>query len=444
MTRSVNGEARPPAQPGKGRSRSDGAPTGDEAEPSLPRMASDRLTPGKAFRALDRDGSGAIEGAELAEGTLPRRAAAYDANKDGRITREEFVAERRRDLVLAHESRWKEEFRQLFPDAARTRKGKPAAEESEYLAMRRDVARQRRAVHEELAWVRAGGGPEGLPVAGTPYSAYDVDGSGTLTRAEFSAGFQVDRAAAYTQRILEGSVVDEGLRARLRLTSEGRRLDREEILAKVPLPKAPAGTPADALPFEDDSEDDALRPVPGGDPHERRRDWFITQYRGLGNSHEDTPGWDNSNCGPTSLTMVAKAFGVIDPSPREADAAIERTRKLMGVVVNDREGSSYPNIHRGAERYGLDARTRHDASARTISEELGKGRLVILNVIPSYITGNPRGSGHYAVVTAIEGDRVFLNDPMSKDGPMVISRKQLESAIAQKGTRAMVSIAPRD
>ncbi|MEB3236029.1 MAG: C39 family peptidase [Candidatus Sericytochromatia bacterium] len=444
MTRSVNGETKPLAQPGKGRNRPDGASPGAEAEPTLPRMAADRLTQGKAFRALDRDGSGAVEGAELVEGILPRRAAVYDTNKDGRITREEFAVERRRDMVVAHESRWKYEFRQLFPDAARSRKGKPLADESEYLAMRRDVVRQRRAVHEDLAWTRAGGGPNGLAVAGTPYSVYDSDGNGTLSRAEFSAGFQADRASAYTQRILDGGVLDEGLRERLRLTPEGRRIDRDEILAKVPLPRLAVGTPEVDRSADEDSEDDALRPVPGGDPHERRRDWFITQYRGLGNSHEDTPGWDNSNCGPTSLTMVAKAFGVIDPSPREADAAIERTRKVMGVVVNDREGSSYPNIHRGAERYGLDARTRHDASAKTIAEELDKGRLVILNVIPSYITGNPRGSGHYAVVTAIEGDKVFLNDPMSKEGPIVISRKHLETAIAQKGTRAMVSIAPRD
>ena len=142
--------------------------------------------------------------------------------------------------------------------------------------------------------------------------------------------------------------------------------------------------------------------------------------------------------------MVAKAFGVIDPSPSEADAAIERTRKVMGVVVSDLEGSSYPDIDRGARRYGLDSRIRTDASARTIGEELAKGRLVILNVMPSYLTGRSTGSGHYTVVTRIEGDKVYLNDPAHPSGPMVISRRQLEAAIAQKGTRAMVSLGPPD
>ncbi|MBM3260235.1 MAG: C39 family peptidase [Candidatus Sericytochromatia bacterium] len=444
MTRPVQGDGKAAVPGSRNRSR-DAEAAGDRPEEALPnRMAGDRLTPGRAFRALDSDASGTLDAGELGVGALPRKVGAYDANRDGKVTRDEFVAARREDMALAHESRLKAEFRQLFPDASRSRKAADPMAEAAYVAMRRDVVRERRAVHEELAWTRAGGGPDGLAVAGTSYEGYDADGNGRVSRLEFSAAFQADRAAAYVQRIVEGAVVDEALQARLRIHADGRRLDRQEILARVPLPDLPGRLEETIAPTEIDPEEDALRPVPGGEPHARRRDWFITQYRGLGNSHEDTPGWDNSNCGPTSLTMVAKAFGVIDPSPREADAAIEKTRKLMGVVVNDREGSSFPNIHLGAERYGLHARTRRDASAKTIAEELDKGRLVIVNVIPSYITGNGRGSGHYGVVTAIEGDKVYMNDPMSKDGPIVITRKQLETAIAQKGTRAMVSISPRD
>ncbi|MEB3204954.1 MAG: C39 family peptidase [Candidatus Sericytochromatia bacterium] len=444
MTRPVQGDGKPAAPGLRGRPRDAGA-AGDRPEEAKPsRMEGDRLTQGRAFRTLDSDASGTLEGGELGGSALPRKAASYDVNRDGKVTRDEFVDARREDMALAHESRWKAEFRQLFPDVSRSRKASAPMDEAAYVAMRRDVLRERRAVHEELAWTRAGGGPEGLAVGGTPYESYDADGNGRVSRLEFSAAFQADRAAAYTQRILEGTVVDEALQARLRIHADGSRVDRQEIVARVPLPDVPARVEGTVAAADTDLDEDALRPVPGGDPHARRRDWFITQYRGLGNSHEDTPGWDNANCGPTSLTMVAKAFGVIDPSPREADAAIEKTRKLMGVVVNDREGSSFPNIHLGAERYGLHARTRRDADARTIAEELDKGRLVIVNVIPSYITGNGRGSGHYGVVTAIEGDKVYMNDPMNKDGPIVISRKQLETAIAQKGTRAMVSIAPRD
>ena len=58
-----------------------------------------------------------------------------------------------------------------------------------------------------------------------------------------------------------------------------------------------------------------------GAAHEKRDDWFISQYGSKSNPNEDLPGSDNGNCGPTSLTMVAKAFGKISPTAEQADAA---------------------------------------------------------------------------------------------------------------------------
>lgn len=170
------------------------------------------------------------------------------------------------------------------------------------------------------------------------------------------------------------------------------------------------------------------------------RTFFISQYQSTFNTREDAPR--NGNCGPTSLTMVAKAFGKLDVTAASANAAIEDTRKRMGAGTSqdsEYEGTSYAQLIRGAQSYGLQAREEH-GKLDVIKAELAKGRLVIAHVIPSYLNPDTRSRGHYAVVTKVEGGKVHLNDPARSAGPVVVSEAAFLEGQRRRGTYGMVSI----
>jgi hypothetical protein len=176
-----------------------------------------------------------------------------------------------------------------------------------------------------------------------------------------------------------------------------------------------------------------------GAAHEKREDWFISQYGSKWNTNEDVPGSDNGNCGPTSLTMVAKAFGKISPNAAQADSAIEESRERMGDSQNERSGTSVEGIARGARSYGLDAQVSSNANLETIQAELAKGRLVIAHVGTYHLSGT-RGGGHYTVVTAIKDGKVYLNDPAHKEGPRAVDASVFMESVNDRGTHAMISI----
>jgi hypothetical protein len=185
-------------------------------------------------------------------------------------------------------------------------------------------------------------------------------------------------------------------------------------------------------------------PQPSGNPGNlfaRREAWYISQYGSRFNTNEDVPGYDNGNCGPTSLTMVAKAFGKINPNAAQADAAIEESRRRMGDGMNERSGTSIAGIARGAKSYGLSANVSFNANTRTIAAELAKGRLVIVHGTVIKDDGRTYG-GHYYVVTKIEGGKAYLNDPAYPSGPRVIPASILDKSINTRGTHGMIIIGP--
>ncbi|MNR86275.1 Spore cortex-lytic enzyme precursor [compost metagenome] len=173
--------------------------------------------------------------------------------------------------------------------------------------------------------------------------------------------------------------------------------------------------------------------------HERRESWFISQFSSRYNTNEDTPG--NGNCGPTSLTMVAKAFGKINPTAGQADAAIEESRRRMGDSRNEHDGTSVEGIARGARSYGLDAKVSWNANSSTIANEIAKGRAVIVHGVYIRQDGS-YGGGHYYVVTAIKDGKAYLNDPAYSGGPRVVSVDTLMTSLKKRGTYGMISIAP--
>lgn len=208
-------------------------------------------------------------------------------------------------------------------------------------------------------------------------------------------------------------------------------------------PAPPVAEPAPALPVAAPEPQAKPRIAPRPQAplsqtlHATREDWFFSQYESRTNPNEDVAG--NANCGPAALTMIAKAFGKIDPSHADADAAIEESRSRMQASPSETEYTSTSELVEGARTYGLTATSRRMESLEEMRRELGRGKLLIANVVPKYLDESNTG-GHFAVVTAIKNGQVHLNDPASKNGPIVVSEAAFKRALDAQGTYAFVSI----
>jgi hypothetical protein len=181
-------------------------------------------------------------------------------------------------------------------------------------------------------------------------------------------------------------------------------------------------------------------PPPPSSPHERREDWFLSQQPGPYNPNEDAPG--NGNCGPSAVTMVARAFGKVTFPKEGADAAVEETRRRIGESQSEYQGTSIAGLQKALRSYDLDAQVIHNVTdVSKIQAELAKGRLVIAHVSTYHLSGN-RGGGHYTVVTGIKDGKVYLNDPAHKQGPMVVDAGVFMESVNDRGTHMMVSVGP--
>ncbi|MFP5501005.1 MAG: C39 family peptidase, partial [Candidatus Sericytochromatia bacterium] len=264
---------------------------------------------------------------------------------------------------------------------------------------------------QDKLFARAGGKEGVLDVTtkeGARYKSYDADQDGKVSKAEFKEGYKADLREVWQARRESGKLTDQGLRERL-------AFGRDSFANQIEMPTS------------------------AGDLHASRNDWFISQYGTKFNPNEDVPGWDNANCGPTSLTMVARAFGKIDISAEGADAAIEKSRKLMGDSQSETSGTSGEGIARGAEAYGLDAKIVNNIDLKGIEAELAKGRLPVVNGNVIRPDGS-YGGGHFYVVTKIEGGKAYLNDPYSKTGPTVVSTDRLMHSINSHWSHRIISI----
>ncbi len=212
-----------------------------------------------------------------------------------------------------------------------------------------------------------------------------------------------------------------------------------------PTPKpAPKPTPVPvAKPKPKPVPNPVPKPGPAVDPVGSRaqknpKSWFISQYPSWSNPREDAPG--NGNCGPTSVAMIAKAFGKIRPSARGADAAIEDARRRVGESRSEYNGTSVAGLARGLRSYGLHTEQLWRINISKMKSELAKGRLLIAHVIPSYLNPNTRSSGHYTTVYAIRNGKVYLNDPAHPAGPVVVSEKAFMEGVRRRGTYAAISV----
>jgi hypothetical protein len=165
--------------------------------------------------------------------------------------------------------------------------------------------------------------------------------------------------------------------------------------------------------------------------------FFVTQYKSAFNKNEDVAG--NGNCGPTSLTMCAMAFGKISVNAQNADAVIEQTRKAMTGKNSEKSGTSFAQLKKGAEAYGLSAK-QTGGSLAALQAELSVGRLPIVLLAPKYFR-NSTSNGHYLVVTKIDDQGVHCNDPAVKSGPIVIPKEGFLKGWKARGMGAL-SIGP--
>jgi len=164
----------------------------------------------------------------------------------------------------------------------------------------------------------------------------------------------------------------------------------------------------------------------GPSPHASRGKWFISQFRGKYNRNEDTYS-DNGNCGPTSVTMIASAFGKVNIKGHRADAAIEKSRKRFGQSLDEHKGTTVFGARKALESYGLNTSLHRAKPSRdtlkNMKKQLAKGKLVLCNVVPKFFSERLT-NGHFTVVTAIKNGKVYLNDPGTNRGPMTISTKE--------------------
>lgn len=163
----------------------------------------------------------------------------------------------------------------------------------------------------------------------------------------------------------------------------------------------------------------------------RRADaYFITQYRHR-RYNPNQPNGNNANCGPTSLAMALRGFGLAADGAEQSRELIKKVRLAMTGVLD--EGAwTYPfQVRDGARKLGLRSRTVFTLAE--IKKAMAvPGRMVVLNLnpAPAYVDrlALPYNGGHFALLTRIEGNRAFISDPLA-DGPIEISLGQLETAL---------------
>ncbi|HLH24025.1 MAG TPA: C39 family peptidase [Chloroflexota bacterium] len=161
--------------------------------------------------------------------------------------------------------------------------------------------------------------------------------------------------------------------------------------------------------------------------------WLKVPYR----SQLDGTPWAAANCGPTSVSMILEAHGVLaDPTDvRREVMALQGTQNCTEC------GSFIESLATAVEEHGLKALglTGDDGKLRRWSLDdvraaLRAGHPVLPQVMYRQLPGRedvPYWGDHYIVVTGIEGDFFLYNDPID-DGPgygRLISAEQLSRAM---------------
>jgi hypothetical protein len=148
---------------------------------------------------------------------------------------------------------------------------------------------------------------------------------------------------------------------------------------------------------------------------------YINQYRPAGREYGYTNG--NANCGPTSMAMVARAFGY---GGNLSDAQL--INYLGGVGRTGASGTSVNGIAAMAQTMGLSAEIRGSGpDTAWIAEQLATGKYVVANgdyyAMAPHANSN-RTSGHYVLITGRDAyGRFLVQDPADPDARVVDDRE---------------------
>lgn len=174
--------------------------------------------------------------------------------------------------------------------------------------------------------------------------------------------------------------------------------------------------------------------------------FFISQVRDP-RYNPDAPS-GNTNCGPTSLAMALKALGLQPPglsNPGNPEAWIEATRMAMEGDTDSFKLTSDDDVLRGALKSG--AQAEKVSGLQGVEQAVSEGKLVA-------VAGNPVAyenrlsndqyahfnGGHFILVSAIQGDQVTVEDPMSHMGSFTISRDELARYMGFQGWNVGVAV----
>lgn len=109
-------------------------------------------------------------------------------------------------------------------------------------------------------------------------------------------------------------------------------------------------------------------------------------------------------CGPASLKILLSYFQI--------DKSEEELAKLCGVTK--RLGTDDKSIRKAAEKLGFKVEIKNNSDFKDIQNWLDKGIPVIVNWFTkgrSDYSDSEVADGHYSVVTGLDKDNIYLQDP---------------------------------
>ncbi len=219
------------------------------------------------------------------------------------------------------------------------------------------------------------------------------------------------------------------------ITQSGNTLPPVEIPPPV---KAEIPPPVEKLP-----PTDSTQAVDLSNPNS----FFMTQFPSKWNP--DGPPGLSENCGPASLAMAFKAFHMSPDgsNPDDHEKLIDATRIAMTGSNDVHKGTGYDQVLNGARKGHLHADMVSGVDG--IDSALDEGRMVVAGGNPAKAYGGRLSNGeyshydggHFILVVGRQGENYIINDPLSRVGSMIISRKEMIAYLGGLGN-AGVSVGP--